>query len=191
MEKMGRQTDFGEKSRAAASFLTAGCLFGLAALFFFGGDSLFRWASGVPALLGILLFVNGVHSLLASWTPPTELELGTLPWRPGQSTEVVIRQEGPARFDSLRANLVCERIERGAGKSRSVTYPCQENFFDSGPCEVPRMDSREFRATAVVPANVAPSEVSARLVVSWRIEVWGKVRGGADFLRPFTVEVEE
>lgn len=192
MSRAGRhETDFGEKSRALASFAATASLLGLAGLFFFAGDSLFRWVSAIPALFGILLFANGLHSLLASRTPPTKLDLGGSPLRPGQSAEVVIRQEGPVRFESLRASLVCERIERGAGKSRLVTYPCQENFFDSGSYEVPRMGFQEFRATVAVPKDAAPSLISARLIVSWRIEMWGKVRGGADFLRPFAVEVKK
>lgn len=185
-----QKTDFGEKSRAGFSFFAMFCLFGLAALFFFASGSLiFQCASVVPALLGGLLLFNGVHCLFAARTPPTTLQLSATPLRPGQSTGLVIRQEGPVLFESLRANLVCERSVRGPGKSRTVTHPCQANFFDSGPWEVPRMGSQEFRATVPVPPDAEPSLVSVELIVSWRIEVWGKVRGNADFMRPFDVEV--
>lgn len=185
-------TNFGEKPRTAVSFFAMFCLFGLAALFFFAsGSLLFQCASVVPALLGFLLLYNGVHSLFAARTPPTTLKPDTAPLRRGQSVGLVIRQEGPVLLESLRANLVCEHIVRRTGKSRTITYPCQANFFESGPCEVPRMGTEEFRATVPVPPDAEPSLISAGLIVSWRIEVWGKVRGNADFMRPFDVEVTE
>lgn len=186
-----QHTDFGEKPRAAVSFFAMFCLFGMASLFFFSGSLLFRCLSVLPALLGLLLLYNGIHSLFASRTPPTALKLDATLLRRGQSTGVVIRQEGPVLLESLRANLVCERIVRRTGKSRTITHPCQANFFDSGPCEVARMDMREFRATAPVPADAEPSLISVGLIVSWRIEVWGKVRGNTDFMRPFDVEVAD
>jgi hypothetical protein len=187
-----QSTNFGEKPRAAVSFFAMFCLFGLAALFFFAsGSLLFQCVSVVPALLGLLMLYNGIHSLFASRTPPTTLQLDSSPLRRGQATGLVIRQEGPVLLKSLRANLVCERIVREPGKSRTITYPCQANFFDSGPCEVPRMGTEEFRATVPVPPDAEPSLISAGLIVSWRIEVWGKVRSNADFMRPFDVEVTE
>ena len=65
-------------------------------------------------------------TLLASGTPRTTIVLGEEPLRRGVSTSVRIRQAGPVSFQSLRANLICERIERAAGaKSRSITYPHQ------------------------------------------------------------------
>lgn len=168
------------------------CLFGLAALFFYSGSRLFQCVSVLPALLGLLVLYGGVHTLFAARTPPTTLKLEASPLRIGAATGVVIRQNGPVLFESLRANLVCERSERRPGKkSRTVTYPCQETFFDSGPCEVARLDVHEFRATVTVPLDAEPSKAVAGLRVAWRIEVWGKVKGHADFMRPFAVEVVE
>ena len=185
-----QQTEMGEKSRAALSFFVLLCLFGMAALFFYSGSLLFQCASVLPALLGLLVLYSGIHALFASRTPPTTLKLDAAPLRAGQATGLVIRQTGPVVFESLRANLVCERSERKTGqKSRTVTFPCQENFFDSGPSEVARMGVQEFRATVAVPADAEPSLDQVGLRIVWRIEVWGKVKGNADFMRPFGVEV--
>jgi hypothetical protein len=187
-----QQTVMGEKSRAALSFFVSLCLFGLAALFFYSGSLLFQCVSVVPALLGLLVLYGGIHALFASRTPPTTLKLETFPLRIGTTTGVVIRQAGPVVFESLRANLVCERSERQSGrKSRTVTFSCQENFFDSGPAEVVRMDVQEFRAAVTVPADAEPSREEPGLRIEWRIEVWGRVKGNADFMRPFAVEVVE
>ncbi len=185
-----RKTDFGERQRAVVCFLVAVCLGGMAALFYFADTGLFHWLSLVPAGLGLLMLWVGVHALLASATPSTTVVLDPEVLAPGGSGRVVIRQGGPVRLESLRANLVCERIERPAGRSRTVTYPCQKNFFDSGACEVSSLEVREFSSALTVPADAEASVESAGLVVCWRIEVWGKVRGRADFLRPFSVTVE-
>jgi hypothetical protein len=187
-----QQTRMGEKSRAALSFFVFLCLFGLAALFFYSGLLLFQCVSVVPALLALLVLYSGIHALFASRTPPTTLKLDAAPLRVGQSTGLVIRQTGPVLFESLRANLICERSERKPGqKNRAVTYPCQTNFFDSGPCEVARMHVQEFRAAVTVPGDAEPSTDGGRLRIEWRIEVWGKVKGNADFMRAFGVEVVE
>jgi hypothetical protein len=187
-----QKTDMGEKPRAALAFFVFLCLSGMTFLFFCSGSLLFQCLSVLPALLALLMIYTVFHALFASRTPPTTMKLDTAPLSRGQSVGLVIRQTGPVLFESLRANLICERSERKNGrKSRVVTYPCQENFFDSGPCEVARMDVQEFRATVKVPADAEPTAYGAWLRVTWRIEIWGKVRGNADFMRPFEVEVIE
>ena len=183
------KTSMGEGTRAGFSFFAMGCLFGLAALFYSAGEPPFTWVSIVPALLGVLLLFNGIHSLLASRTPPTTLTLGSCPVRRGESVSVTIRQEGPVALESLRASLICERIVRETKKARIITYPHQLNFFDSGSCEVGSLVPHDFPTSVTVPADGEPSIQYANLIVEWRIEVWGKVRGSADFMRPFIVEV--
>lgn len=186
-----QKTNMGEGRRALVSFFCMVCIFFLAALFYLSGDPVFRWASILPGLFGLLMLYSGVHALFASRTPPTTIVVDRSPLHPGEEAGVMIRQQGPVQFESLRANLVCERIERSGGKSRKMTYPVQENFFDSGPCEVGRMDTQEFRAVVRVPADAEPTTAGVRLTINWRIEVWGRVKGNADFLRPFEIEVTE
>jgi hypothetical protein len=187
-----QQTQMGEKSRAALSFFVFLCLAGMATLFFYSGSLLFQIASVLPGLLALLMIYSFFHALFASGTPPTTMKLDATPLRRGQSAGVVIRQTGPVLFESLRANLICERREKPLGKKNTVvTFPCQENFFDSGPCEIPRMDVQEFRATIQVPADAEPSTYGGTLKVLWRVEIWGKVKGRADFMRPFDIEVVE
>jgi len=184
-----KQTALGELPRAALSLFVCACLFGMAALFFYSGSKLFAVAAALPALLGLLVFYGFVHSLLAAGTPPTTISLSREPVPRGEPITVTIRQTGPVVLESLRANLICERIERPTGRSRAMTYPCQLNFFDSGRREVPRMDTTVFAAPLTVPADLEPSTFSPELKILWRIEIWGKVVGRADFMRPFDLEV--
>lgn len=188
MKPPEKSTSFGELQRAALSLFVLVCLFGMAALFFFSGSKLFACVSIVPGLLGLLVLYSGIHSLLAAGTPPTTLAVQPEPLPRGTTATVSIRQGGPVRFHSLRANLVCERIA-GQGGDRKITYPCQLIFFDSGRCEIARHDTREFIATVTAPNDAPPTGEEPFQTVAWRIEVWGKVHDGADFMRPFEIEV--
>lgn len=179
----------GERTRAVVCVLLAVCLFGMAGLFYLSGLAVFAWVSILPAALGFLMAYGAIHALLASGTPPTTVRLAVEPVVRGATVKIVIRQVGPALFHSLRASLVCERIERPAGKSRRVTYPVQENFFDSGRLEVARLDAVELDGEFTVPELAEPSQRGVRLTIEWRIEVWGRVAGGADVMRAFPFEV--
>ena len=162
----------------------------LAALFLFSGSKLFAWVAVLPALLAGLLLYAAIHALLAGGTPRTTIVLKEEPLRRGVSTSVRIRQAGPVSFQSFRANLICERIERTRGaKSRLVTYPYQINFFDAGPLTVSRLHVEEVDAELTVPSEGDPSCETPHLKIRWRIEIWGKVDGAADFMRPFAIEV--
>ncbi len=165
-------------------------LFGMAALFYFGGEGgVFTYVAALPALFGILLTYGFIHALLASKTPPTTIILTSDPMIRGHKTGLTIRQHGPVRLENLRVNLVCEKSVR-KDKSRDLTYPHQMEVFDSGPCEVALLDSTEFQTSVSVPGDAEPTMDNVKVRIVWRLEIWGKVIGRADFMRPFTVVVE-
>jgi hypothetical protein len=185
-----KETDLGERSRAAGSLFCALVLAVMAALFFLSGSKLFAWAAALPALLAGLLLYAAVHALLASVVPGATIVLEGEPLRRGISTSIHLRQAGPVSLQSLRANLICERIERPSGaKSRSISYPYQINFLDVGPLAIARLDVEEISAELTVPSEADPSCERPRLKIRWRIEIWGKRDGAADFMRPFSIEV--
>ena len=185
-----KDTSFGERSRAAGSFFCALVLAVLATLFLFNGSKIFAWVAVLPALLAGLLLYAAIHALLASGTPRTTIVLGEEPLRRGVPVSVLLRQAGPVSLQSFRANLICERIERGPGaKSRSISYPFQINFFDAGPLTVPGLHVEDIGAELTVPSEADPSCETPRVKIRWRIEIWGKVDGAADFMRPFPIEV--
>jgi hypothetical protein len=191
MDPNEKNPSLGERGRAALSFFCAMTLAGLAALFFLSGSQLFAWVAVIPALLAAWLLYAAIHALLASRTPRTTIVLGEEPLRRGVPVSFHLRQAGPAGLRSLRANLICERIERAAGaNSRSFSYPYQINFLDAGPLLIPRLHVEEISAKLTVPREADPSCETPRLKVRWRIEVWGKRDGAADFMRPFAIEVE-
>lgn len=185
-----RQTDLTETQRAWTSLVLALILFGMAALFYFGGEGgIFSYVAAIPGLLGLGLVYGWVHALLASQTPPTTILLAAEPLIRGRETPLTIRQQGPVRLESLRVNLICEKSVRRQ-KTRDLTYPHQIAVFDSGPCDVSLLDSTEFQTVIPVPSDAEPTTDNVRLRIVWRLEIWGKVIGRADFMRPFTVVVE-
>ncbi len=186
-----KTTALGERARALINFVAAIALFGMAALFYFSGSTGFAVVSVLPALFGLLMLYSTIHSLLAAGTPPTTIRLGREPLPRGMPVDVIIRQTGPVRLQSLRANLICERRERKPGRKTSeITIPCQLNFFDSlESCEISQMAPRDFAGTVAVPADGEASCEGVVLTILWRIEIWGQVEGRADFMRPFDVEV--
>ena len=191
MTQPKKTTAIGERARAVISFVAAIALFGMAALFYFSGSTVFAFVSVLPALFGLLMLYSTIHSLLAAGTPPTTIRLSREPLPRGTPVDVIIRQTGPVRLQSLRANLICERRVRKPGhKTSEITIPCQQNFFESlERCEVSQMAPRDFAGTVTVPADGEASCQGTDFTVLWRIEVWGQVEGRADFMRPFDVEV--
>lgn len=191
MDANEKNPSLGERGRAALSFFCALTLAGLAALFFLSGSQLFTWVAVLPALLAALLLYAAIHALLASGTPRTTIVLDEEPLRRGVPVSFHLRQAGPVGLRSFRANLICERIERPPGaNSRSISYPYQINFLDAGPLLIPRLHVEKISAELTVPKEADPSCETPRLKVRWRIEVWGKRDGAADFMRPFAIEVE-
>jgi hypothetical protein len=185
-----RQTDFGEIPRAVTSLFVSLVLFGMAVLFFFAGEGgVFTYVSALPAILGLLVFYTFFHSLFASRTPPTTLLLALDSLPRGKDIPYTIRQYGPVRLESLRGRLVCEKSVR-RDKSRDLTYPYQIEIFDTGPVEVALHDTMDHPATLHIPADAEPTTDQVGLRIEWRIEIWGKVIGRADFMRPFRVVVE-
>lgn len=184
-----KQTDFAEKPRAITSFFLSLILFGMAAMFFFGvEDIIFKVAAAVPALVGLLLFLNGFHALFASVNPPAVMILPSQPLVRSTPTELRLRQQGPISLESLRVNLICEKSTR-KGKQRQLTYPIQDNIFASGPYEISLEDSQTSSFHVTVPADAEPSGDTGHIRIVWRLEVWGKVNNRADFMRPFAIEV--
>ncbi|GAB4179879.1 MAG: hypothetical protein Fur0032_20630 [Terrimicrobiaceae bacterium] len=152
-----RHTDFNETQSAWVSLFLAFVLSGMAVVFFFAGEGgLFSYVAILPGFFGLLLAYGFIHSLLASATPPTTILLATETLSPGKESSLTIRQQGPVRMESLRANLVCEKSVR-RGKNRDLTYPHQIPVFDSGPFDVTLQDTREFSAVIPVPSDAEPT----------------------------------
>jgi hypothetical protein len=185
-----RQTDFSEHQRAWTSLVIAMILFGMAALFYFAGEGgVFTYVAALPALFGVLLVYGFVHSLLASKTPPTTILVPEQSLKRGVEFPLTVRQYGPARLESLRVNLICEKSVR-KDKSRDLTYPHQISIFDSGPFDVAIHDVTEFPIRICAPIDAEPTRDDVSVRIIWRLEIWGKVIGRADFMRPFEVVVE-
>jgi hypothetical protein len=144
---------------------------------------------GGLALFGLLLLYAAVHQMFAMRTPQTIVEMDTAVLRRGARVAVHFHQAGPASFESLRANLVGEESWwTGSGKHRRHHHVHLGTFnvFDSGPFEVVDLP---FERTVTVEIPQLPYPSNREHGVTWQLEVWGKVRGRADFQHVFPVQV--
>jgi hypothetical protein len=148
------------------------------------------------ALVGLLMVLLGIKMFLMTRIPETIVEVDKMPVRFGESFQLTVRQPGPIRLQSLRANLVCEqittrRVLRG-GESKTDTDRRtihQANVLDVRDATVGHGEDVIRYATVKVPADVTLADIAGEKEIVWRIEVWGRVRGWADFGHPYVVQV--
>ena len=148
------------------------------------------------ASVGLLVAVLGLKMFLMTRIPETIVEVDTMPVHAGQSFQLTVRQPGPIRLKSLRVNLVCEQItsrrtERSSGprtdRDRRIIH--QTNVLDLGESAAGPGEQIVGRITVDVPVDVHYVDLEGEMKIVWRLEVWGRVRGWADFGHPYVIEV--
>jgi hypothetical protein len=153
---------------------------------------------GVFTLFGLLLAFAAIKQSHANLLPETIVGIDHLPIHPGETVRIGICQPGPVRITSISANLVCEVITRqevrnpktGGEHWRYISsFPCQQNIVRTGPSDVSSGGTFDYATEFTVPEKSAPTSDQSERQVIWRIEVWGKVKGAADFMHPYTIEV--
>ncbi len=189
-------------SRRTSSRFQIGCTFAIAVVL--GGLAYLAYANVakvqmlivfavVLGLIALLLLYSAIHQLFALRTRQTIVEIAATVLTRGEQVRFWFQQPGPADFESLRANLVGEGSwSHGTGKSRtrSVESLGMFNFFDSGEIRVDEASRFECDAVLNVPGDIIPTGLYGdNRVASWNIEVWGKVKGRADFQHVFPIHV--
>jgi hypothetical protein len=148
------------------------------------------------ACVGLLIAILGIKMFLMTRIPETIVEVDAMPVHAGQSFQMSVRQPGPIRLKSLRVNLVCEQITsrrtgRASGpkidRDRRIIH--QSNVLNLGESVAGAGEQIVGNAIVNVPADVRDDDVEADKKIVWRLEVWGRVRGWADFGHPFVIEV--
>ena len=208
---MSRVNDWVRLERETPARGQAGCAFGIGAfltafgaiivLFMRGpgkgrGDWLVYVVGGGFALVGAVMVVLALKMVLATRTPETIVEVDGHPVSSGGSLTVRLTQPGPVRLESLRANLVCEQTtELEVGRSgkqrptfdRRIVY--QENVLEVRDRDAARGGTVQAEGVVQIPADVSPSGAHGKGMTTWRLEVWGKVKGWAGFMHPFLITV--
>jgi hypothetical protein len=180
-----------------------GCTFFLALLLGGLGWPIFRYPATHPEekdmwlmyvvgggflLFSLPLLYSAIHQSFALRTRLLTVEVDANVLARGANVQFFFSQPGPVDLESLRANLVGEERKR-RGKSTDVTYLGTFNFLDQGPVDVAGAAPLERTATLHVPESIPPSLEVVGHSIRWKIEVWGKVRGRADFQHVYEVEV--
>lgn len=152
-----------------------------------------KYIAIIPGAIALVLLYSGIHQHLARGTPETIVEVDVTSAPRGSAVRFFFEQPGPAHFESLRANLVGEETwyERVGTRSHAKLKNLGTfNFFDSGEFVIEK-GRLPFTGEAVlqVPADVQPSGEQDGHVVEWKIELWGKVVGRADFQHVFPLMI--
>lgn len=147
----------------------------------------------IPGAIALLLLYSAIQQYLARVTPETIVEVDVASAPRGSAVRFFFEQRGPAHFESLRANLVGEETWYEGVGTRShaeLKHLGTFNFFDSGEFQIDKGRLPFTReALLQVPADIQPSGEQNEHVVSWKIEVWGKVFGRADFQHVFPIVI--
>ena len=139
-------------------------------------------AAVIIGLLAALLLWSGLQQTLALSIPHTIVEIERQPVTAGETIRLCVKQPGPVRLRSLRANLVgLQRTEQkrafadGARQTRSPdSMLCHQNLLDAGGGRIPAGQCRQWITTFEVPGEAPASGKEKAVVTNWTIEVWGK-----------------
>lgn len=171
-----------------------GCMLAIATLLGTLSYFLIRYAEGWLmyfvgggfGLVAAVLVLAAIQQTFALATPETVVETDAETFIPGSAVTLAVRQPGAASFESLRVNLVGEeQTRRRKSWNRRVFETI--NLFDSGPFEGTLDRTIRFD----VPPHLEPTSSDLRRRVRWSVEVWGKIRGGADFQHVYDVMVQK
>lgn len=135
-------------------------------------------------LFAIFLVYAFFQQIFALRSPITRVSLDTPQLTRGQRARVHFEQRGPMELESLRANLIGSQwVTRG--RNREARDLGTTTFLDSGEAVIDDVLPLRREAVVTVPEDAPPSDNFTK----WKIEVWGKVRNGADFHHKFDVTV--
>lgn len=152
------------------------------------GNFVVYLVGGAFTLVALLLLYSAIHQMFAMRTPETIVEIDSEELARNGEVQLYFRQPGPAQFESLRANLVGEESWwTGSGKRRRhhVIQLGVFPLFDSGAFDVGEHTPYEQLVRVRIPD--VPHASDPTHAETWQLEVWGKVRGRADFQHVFPV----
>lgn len=147
-------------------------------------------------IIGILMLLAILYNFLAMQSPETIVAASRSSLARGETLTLDVSQPGPIRLNYLRVNFRGERLFVPVYPNR----PAQPNTTERTPLGTFRMYSQDevevldgdcFRTSFsfVIPREIEPSGTTSLGETTWRVEVWGNVVNGFNFVHPFVIEV--
>lgn len=137
------------------------------------------------SLAAILLVYSFFHQTLALRWQITIVSIDGPHLVRGRRARVHFEQRGPMELESLRASLTGSQwVTTGPGK-RETRDLGTTNFLDSGHALIDDALPLRREAVLLVPENAPPTDSDT----TWKIEVWGVVKNGADFHHKYPVTI--
>jgi len=157
----------------------------------------------VPSVVGWGFFVTGLlmllailYNFLAMQSPETIVAADKSTLARGETLTLDVLQPGPIRLNYLRVNFRGERLLLPLYRNR----PAEPKTTERTPLGTFRMFSQDKIMVAsgesfhtvisfVIPKDIQPSGKTALGTTTWRVEVWGSVVNGFNFVHPFVINV--
>lgn len=152
--------------------------------------------SGLGVVLSLLLLWSWFVQMMTAGIPPAVVETSEYPFVSGKRVKICVRQPGPVKFKTLRANLICLRREyKKIHSSETTRYAWVEkqiydqsliDIYDVRPSAGDEwIEQDDFYVPDDQPLSMGEKDVQ----IVWRIEVWGRVGFGMGVMHTFNAKV--
>ena len=144
---------------------------------------------------GLLMLLAILYNFLAMQSPETIVAANGSSIARGQTLKLDVLQPGPIRLNYLRVNFRGERLfvpvypRSGEPKSIERTHLGTFRMFSQDKVMVASGESFHTLVSFVIPKEIQPSGDTTGGTTTWRIEVWGSVVNGFNFVHPFVINV--
>ena len=146
---------------------------------------------GVFLITGLLMLAAMIYNLLAMQSPETIVSANRSSLARGETLTLNVSQPGPIHLNYLRVNFRGERLFAPIDQKRSFDREHLGTFRMFSQDDI-RVDSGESFRTSfsfVIPEEIQPSGDTERGTITWRVEVWGNVVNGFNFVHPFVINL--
>jgi hypothetical protein len=147
-------------------------------------------------ITGILMLLAILYNVLAMQSPETIVAANSSSLARGETLTLEVSQPGPIRLNYLRVDFRGERLyvplnSGGSDQPKNVVRTHLGTFRMYSQDEVEVLDGDRFRDSFsfVIPAEIEPSGTTPLGETTWRVEVWGNVVNGFNFVHPFVINV--
>ena len=145
---------------------------------------------------GILMLLAILYNFLAMQSPETIVAADKSTLARGETLTLDVLQPGPIRLHYLRVNFRGERLfvpvysnRPGQPKNIERTHLGTFRMFSQDDVIAARGGSFHTSFAFVIPKEIEPSGTTSLGTTTWRVEVWGNVANGFNFVHPFVIDV--
>ena len=145
---------------------------------------------------GLLMLLATLYNVLAMQSPETIVAADRSSLARGETLTLEVSQPGPILLNYLRVNFRGERLfvpvypnRPAQPKTTERTHLGTFRMFSQDDVAVAGGETWRTSFSFVVPKEIEPSGNMPNGTTTWRVEVWGNVVNGFNFVHPFVIQV--